>query len=111
MTSILDSIKDMLGVNLDETAFDTIIIANINTAFMTLNQLGVGPSSVFLITNKDQQWNDFFGELTGLEGVKNYVYLRVKVVFDPPDKQTVMDALKRNIEELEFRLMIQMAGV
>lgn len=53
----------------------------------------------------------FFGELTGLEGVKNYVYLRVKVVFDPPDKQTVMDALKRNIEELEFRLMIQMAGV
>ena len=110
MTSILDTIKEMLGVNLDETAFDTMIVANINTVFLSLYQIGVGPTSVFSIISNEQQWAEFFGDATDLEAVKTYVYLKVKLVFDPPDKQTVMEANKRTVEELEFRFIVQMTG-
>lgn len=106
MTSILDTIKKMLGIESADTAFDTDIIVNINTAFMVLNQLGVGPSSIFSITDKDDTWESFFGTGEIVEAVKTYIYFKVKIAFDPPTISTVLEALKNQISEYEWRLNV-----
>lgn len=106
MDSILTSIKKMLGIAEDYTHFDQDIIIHINTAFMTLNQLGVGPFEGFSIHDSTSKWNDFTSE-TNLEAVKTYVYIKVKLVFDPPSSGIVTDSLKDTAAELEWRLKAQ----
>jgi hypothetical protein len=105
--SILTTIKKMLGISEDDTSFDVDIIVHINTAFMTLTQLGVGPEVGFSITDTTKKWSDFLGSLTTIEGVKTYVYLKVRLVFDPPSTSFVIDAIKNQIAELEWRLMVE----
>ena len=107
MTSILTTIKKMLGLEEDYTEFDIDIVVLINSALMTLTQLGIGPSSGFLITSAEDTWASFLGATTELEGVKTYIYLKVKSVFDPPTSASVLEAIKENITELEVRLNIQ----
>lgn len=104
--SILDTIKEMLGVEPSYSAFDTEIIADINTIFMFLNQIGIGPESTFRITGDDEEWSDFLGENANLEPVKTYIYLRVKTMFDPPASSTVLESIKQMISECEWRLYI-----
>ena len=109
MNSILDSIKKMLGMDSDYTPFDTDIIININSAFMVLNQLGIGPSNGFHITSNAETWDDYFGSESTeqmLESVKQYVYLKVRTVFDPPTN-SASTAMSELIKELEWRLVIQ----
>ena len=104
-TSILTSIKKLFGPGEDDTTFDIDIIIHINTALFNLNQIGVGPSDGFFITDKSQTWSDFIGtNRKDIEAVKTYVYLKVKLVFDPPQSGVLVDAIKQQISELEWRL-------
>lgn len=108
--SILNDIKKLLGIAPDYTNFDTDIIININSVFMILNQLGVGPKEGFKITGADETWDDYIAEEDDLEAVKSYIWLKVKIVFDPPLNSTVMEAHKQMISEYEWRLNIQSEG-
>lgn len=106
MNSILTSIKKMLGVDEEYDCFDTDIILHINSVLMILTQLGVGPSEGFIITDKTATWKDFLKDTKKLESVKSYVYLKVKLLFDPPLSSAVMDATNSLIRELEWRLNV-----
>ena len=77
---------------------------------MVLNQLGVGPDEGFTISDDSATWSDFLGEDKSLEGVKTYVYMKVRMIFDPPTSSSVMDSMKRSIDELEWRLNIAVSN-
>ena len=104
--SILTSIKKLLGITEEYEHFDQDIIIHINSVFMILNQLGVGPSNGFSITDKTAVWSDFISEGANLESVKSYIYLKVRLLFDPPTTSAVMESMNRMISELEFRLNV-----
>ena len=106
MDSILTSIKKMLGITEDYEHFDQDLIMHINSVFMILNQLGVGPDTTFGITSKEETWDQFIDGKTDLDSVKSYMYLKVKLMFDPPQSGIVMNATQEQIRELEFRLNI-----
>ena len=106
MDSILTSIKKLLGITEEYENFDQDIIMHINSAFMILNQLGVGPKSGFSINDKSSTWDEFIPERSNLEAVKTYVHLKVKLMFDPPLSSTVIEAIKSQINELEWRLNV-----
>lgn len=105
--SILVSIKKLLGITEDYKHFDTDIIMHINTVFMILMQLGVGPTSGFSILDDSAVWSDFLTSEQQLESVKTYMYLRVKMMFDPPQSGTVIQSTENLIKELEFRLSVE----
>ena len=102
--SILTSIKKLLGIEEDYTHFDQDVIIHINTAFATLHDLGVGPEDGFEIIDKEAVWNDFTNGDKKLNPVKSYVYMKVKLIFDPPLSSAVMEAMKQAISEAEWRL-------
>ena len=104
MDSILTSIKKLLGIAEEYTQFDVDIINHINTVFMILTQIGVGPPEGFSITGAYETWGDFLSDSTKLEGVKTYVYMKVQLMFDPPTSSAKLDSAKRIIGELEWRL-------
>jgi hypothetical protein len=106
MDSILTSIKKLLGISEAYDHFDTDLIMHINSVFSILNQLGVGPSSGFVITGKDETWNQFTEDRTELEQVKSYIYMKVRLLFDPPASSVVMDSINRMIGEFEWRLNV-----
>lgn len=105
--SILKTIKSLLPLEPEITEFDSDIIIFINGAIMALTQLGVGPSKGFVITGYDETWSDFIGDRIDIEAVKSYVYLKVKLIFDPPSMSYLIDAIKSQIAEYEFRLNVQ----
>lgn len=106
MESILSSIKKLLGIAEEYTQFDNDIIMHINSVFMILAQLGVGPSKTFFIEDDSASWSDFLPDLTNVQAVKTYMYLKVRLMFDPPMSSAVMDAVNRQIAELEWRLNV-----
>ena len=106
-SSILNSIKKLLGIDADNTDFDTDVMIHINTALMTLNQLGVGPPNGFMIDDALDSWTDFVNDTTRIESIKTYVYLKVKLVFDPPTSSAVIDSYKETIRELEWRINVE----
>ena len=107
MDSILDTIKKMLGIDPEDTGFDTDIKVHINTTMLSLSQMGIGPPNGFIVTSKDNVWDDFIGDSTiNLEGVKSYVYLKTKLIFDPPPNSITIEAFNKSISELEFRMML-----
>ena len=97
--SILDSIKKLLGLSSDYTAFDTDVIIHINTTFMILQQLGV-------ISDNTTKWNEFIDDENKFHAVKTYIYLKVRLIFDPPSSSTIVDSYNRTISELEYRLRV-----
>ena len=109
-TSILTSIKKLLGPTEEDTSFDVDITMHINSAFFRLNQLGVGPSEGFFITDKTNTWEDFLESRTDLEAVKTYVYQKVRLVFDPPQSGFLVEALKESIKEFEWTINVQAEG-
>lgn len=106
MESILTSIKKMLGPTEEYTHFDPDIIMHINTVFMRLTQLGVGPAEGFFIEDDSSTWEDFLGDPTKLQMVKTYVYLKVKLIFDPPSNSAHINAMKEQIAEFEWCLNV-----
>ena len=105
-TSILTSIKKMLGVAEDYTEFDEDIITHINSVFLNLTQLGVGPEEGFMIQDDTTVWEDFIDDSIRLQAVKTYMYLKVKLLFDPPLSSSVTESFTRMIAELEWRLNV-----
>ena len=107
MESILTSIKKMLGIAAEYTQFDADIIMHINSVFMVLTQLGVGPSTGFYIEDDTAEWVDFIPDFTKLQAVKTYMYLKVRIVFDPTSLgSATLAAYERQIQELEWRLNV-----
>lgn len=106
MESILLSIKKLLGIEEDYKHFDVDIIMHINSVFMILTQLGVGPSEGFQIKDELASWNDFISDTIKLESVKSYMYLKVKLLFDPPSSSSIIDSMNRMISEFEWRLNV-----
>lgn len=102
--SILTSTKKILGIEEDYTAFDLDILTHINSVFSTLTQLGLGPENGFMIEDADAVWADFLGDDPQLNAVKTYVYLRVRLLFDPPTTSYLIAALQAEREQLEWRL-------
>lgn len=105
MESILTSIKKLLGITEEYEHFDVDIIMHINSVFMILTQLGVGPAEGFSIKDKTTTWDEFVPE-NQLESVKSYVYMKVKLLFDPPLSSAVIECTNRQISELEWRLNV-----
>lgn len=105
--SIVASIKKMLGLNDDYTPFDTDVLIHINSSFLKLHQLGVGPKDGFTVSDYNQTWSDFEITPVMLGAVKTFVYLQVKMMFDPPANSYVMDAMKQQVEEIGWRLNVQ----
>ena len=106
MESILTSIKKLLGITKEYDQFDPDIIMHINSVFMILTQLGVGPAEGFSIEDDTAVWTDFIQDIKKLESVKTYIYLKVKLAFDPPLSSAVIESMNRLINELEWRLNV-----
>jgi hypothetical protein len=107
-TSILDTIKAELGLEADYEAFDKELVTHINSSLAQLTQLGVGSSSGFVITDKTATWAQFFGEADDpvLAHVKSYIFLNVKLLFDPPQVGFVLTAMKQQVEKFEWLIEI-----
>lgn len=103
-SSILTSIKKLLGIAEEDTSFDQDIIMHINTVFAILAQLGVGPTNSFSIEDDGAIWSDYLGNAANLELVKSYIYMKVRSMFDPPTSSILADAMNKNISELEWRI-------
>lgn len=108
--SILNTIKEMLDIESEDSTFDTEIIININSVLFFLNQLGIGDEAGFYITGTQEEWEDFIGTSSDLEAIKTYIYLQVRLLFDPPSTSYLISAMERQVSELEWRLNIQAEG-
>lgn len=106
--SIFKTIKGLLGPDADYEVFDQDIIVFINTALATLTQIGIGPSEGFRITGETETWADLLGDYKDLESVKSYIYMKVRLIFDPPANSSVMNAYSEACNELEWRLNVAM---
>lgn len=108
IASILNSVKKDIGVGLDYDHFDPEIIDAINTAFSSLNQIGAGPVAGFSISDSTTEWSDYISDPDSptLGFVKSFVSKKAKMLFDPPTSSALMEALKENLKELEFRINI-----
>jgi hypothetical protein len=105
MDSILTTIKQMLGGLTEQNShFDTEIITHINTALFRLHQLGVGPDKRAHIEDSSDTWNSVFGDMDDIQAVKDFIYFKVKLVFDPPTSSFVLESIKEQINELEWCL-------
>lgn len=107
MDSILTSIKKLLGITEDYEQFDNDIIMHINSVLAILSQLGVGPFDGFFITDKSAIWDDFIDENVKLNDVKSYMFLKVKMMFDPPSSSAIIDSYNRMISEFEWRCNVE----
>ena len=106
MESILTSIKKLLGIEEDYVHFDADIIMHINSVLSILTQLGVGPSKGYSIKDANATWDEFITNPAKLELVKTYVYLKVRLMFDPPSSSSAIESMKQLISELEFRIIV-----
>ena len=105
--SILTDIKKLLGLPAEYDVFDQDIILHINSVFFKLRQLGVGPEKTFSITDDKTQWSDFSTEMVDYEAIKTYIYMNVRLIFDPPQNSFVVNALQDQIKEYEWRLLTE----
>ena len=110
MDSILTSIKKLLGIQDSYTHFDPDIIMDINTAFGILTQIGIGPATGFSIIDSTAEWTDFVADVRHLELIRSYIYLKVKLLFDPPLSSSLIEVINRQISELEWRISITVNG-
>lgn len=104
--SILTSIKKILGIPEEHEHFDADIIMHINTVFMILNQLGVGPASGFKILDKTTMWDDYLKNDSQLEAVKSYMGYKVRLMFDPPSSSAITESINHVVSELEWRILV-----
>lgn len=105
LESILLSVKKSLGLPDDYTPFDPDVVMHINSAFFTLNQLGVGTASVFSIEDSESKWTDFVEDAM-IGSVRQYVFLKVRTLFDPPSNSITMEAFNSQLRELEWRMTV-----
>ena len=106
MDNILASIKKLLGINPEYKVFDDEITIHINSVFMILNQLGLGPDGGFAIVNGYEKWSDYC-DSKNENAVRTFVYLKVRLMFDPPTSSALMDSINNMLAELEWRLYLE----
>lgn len=104
--SILTTLKASLGLTEDDTNFDPELIMHTNSVLSTFNQLGLGPDEGYAITDKDQTWEDFLGNELRYNDAKSLLYLRVRMLFDPPTVGYVVTAYEKLIDEAVWRLNV-----
>lgn len=107
MESILTSIKKLLGPGAEDQHFDPDIIMHINTVFVDLNDIGVGPEKVFSIEDDTSTWDEFIGRNDDFASVKTYMYLRVKLLFDPPTNPSVLASMEKQADKYEWKLNVR----
>lgn len=105
--SILQDIKQMIGQEWDDDSFDLDITNHINTVFFTLNQIGVGPDEGFAINDAADLWDSYLQGTLNLNAVKSYIYLRVRLLFDPPANGFLVTSMQEQIAQLEWRLQVE----
>lgn len=106
-TSILSTIKKLIGIDPSSTVFDTDIIIHINSVFSTLQQLGVGPEEGFFIEDKNSDWDEYVPENANAQNmIKTYMYLSVKLLFDPPTTSFAITSLEKQKEIYEGRISL-----
>lgn len=105
--SIFESIKSLLGPDASYDVFDQDILIHINTAIAVLTQLGVGSPSGFVVTGPEETWRDFIGDDKILQMVKTYIYMKVKIAFDPPTNSSVLSAYQEACKEYEWRINVE----
>ncbi len=108
MESILISIKKMLGLTEEYEIFDQDIITHINTAIFTLSQLGVNDGNVFMIYDMTETWSDYIPDKKLQSIVKSYIFMKTRYMFDPPTQSYVLEAMKKTMLELEWRIKIEL---
>ena len=104
--SILMTIRKLVCGNPYADHFDTDLLVHINACFSILNQLGVGPENGFVVTDETQSWSSYIADNYVLNMVKTYVTLKVKKIFDPPLTSSVLEAMDKEISQLEWRLNV-----
>ena len=104
---ILTSTKTQISIMPEDEAFDDELIIHINAAFSVLTQLGVGPKQGFFITGYNETWDDYVVDIVQANMAKNYIWLKVRMLFDPPSNSTVFNKMKETAEEYEWRLRLQ----
>lgn len=104
--NILQSIKKLIGIYEDDTSFDQDLIIHINTIFSILKRLGVGPTEGYKLKTGTEEWSEFTKDDNNLEAVKSYIYVKVKLVFDPPSNSMATESLKNMAQELEWSLNV-----
>ena len=109
-SSILNSVKNALGITQMDEGFDQEVKDHINAEFLSLHQLGVGPEEGFSITGPDEVWDSYTSNKHFQDAVRQYVILRVRLIFDPPASSAVADSMRDRIAELVFRLNVQAEG-
>ena len=108
--SILKSTKKILGIAPEVDVFDLDILTHINSTFFTLNQLGIGPIEGFMIEDDTALWSEYLLDDTNLNAVRTYMFLKVRLVFDPPVSSYAITALEKQIVEHEWRLNVKREG-
>ena len=104
--SILMTIRKLVCGDPYADHFDTDLLVHINACFSILNQLGVGPENGFVVTDETQSWSSYIADNYRLNMVKTYVTLKVKKIFDPPLTSSVLEAMDKEISQLEWRLNV-----
>lgn len=104
---ILHDVKQNLGLEWDDLTFDLDIRTHINSVFLDLQQIGVGPEDGFEVTGPSETWADFLGTAKYLNAAKSVVYIRVRMIFDPPSTGPLATSLEKQADRLEYRLMMQ----
>lgn len=107
MDSILNTIKKLLGIQPEDISFDTDVIIHINSVFSRLHELGVGPEECFRITDETSTWDWFLDDSLNFEDVKTYIYLKVRILFDPPTSSAYLTTLKEEIDKYEWTLTVK----
>ena len=102
--SILISIKKLLGISGEDTSFDLDIIFAINSSLSVLTQIGIGPREGLRVTDVSTTWVSFVPDEPKWSLVKDYVYMKSRLLFDPPTNATILQSLKDGIAESEYRL-------
>jgi len=108
MDSILDTVKKMVGLGTEDDAFDTDILVHINSVMFGLKQIGVGPVNGFYVTDSDQTWTQYLGPGNNYEAAKSFIFLKVRLLFDPPTNTAVLAAMEKAASEYEWRLQYEM---
>ena len=106
MDSILTSVKTYLGIQAEDDAFDADILMAINATMVVLNQLGVGPSAPYVVSDYSNTWSELLGD-DPVGGVREYVNMRVRLLFDPPTNTYVVQALNDQVDEFEWRIIAE----
>lgn len=108
--SILVSLKQTLWPEVQEGTnmpFDAELIMHINSIFADINQLGIGPETPYQITGESETWTDFFSDIAQANNVKSYMYLRLRLLFDPPQNSFLVQSYEKQIKEIEWRLTVR----